>query len=177
MYVIGEEGLVCAPSRGRGIKKGKYRSKFEAIVADQLDKSGVPYEYEGDHCELFFVEPAKVRRYIPDILLLNSGIFIEVKGLLTLDDRKKMLLVKEAYPELDIRFLFMRSANKIAKKSKTSYADWCKKHGFPFADLQVPADWLRWAKTKKEKKLIADVLKNMSKELAIERYKQNYNEF
>lgn len=169
MYVIGEEGLIAAPARRRGVKIGRYRSKFESIVAEQLETAGCPYHYE-EH-DLYYVEPAKVRRYKPDILLVHNGIFIEVKGMFSADDRKKMLLVKDTYPEIDLRLLFMRSQNKLSKKSKTTYAQWCEKNGFEYADLQVPASWIHWTKTKAEKKAIADILKNMSRDMAIERYR------
>jgi len=44
--------------------------------------------------------------------------------------------------ELDIRFVFSNSRNKLNKKSKTTYADWCDKHGFKWADKQIPKSWI-----------------------------------
>jgi hypothetical protein len=58
------------------------------------------------------------------------------------EDRKKHLLVKEQNPNLDIRFLFQNSKNKINKGSKTTYADWAIKNGFKFADKIVPDEWI-----------------------------------
>lgn len=58
-------------------------------------------------------------------------------------DRQKMLWIKEQHPHLDIRFVFTRSASPIYKGSKTTYAAWCQKHGFLFADKVVPGEWLR----------------------------------
>lgn len=165
---------MMAQARGYGKQVGKFRSKFEARVAKQLKESGCPWEYESQ--TIYYVEPSKVRRYIPDILLLNSGILIEVKGLLTIEDRKKMILVKQQWPDLDIRFAFMRSKNTISKKSKTTYAMWADKNGFPYCDIQIPATWLSWANTKEERKLIATTLKKMSKELAIKQYKEHHED-
>lgn len=70
---------------------------------------------------------------------------IETKGRFTATDRKKHLLIKAQHPDLDIRFLFQRSASRLSKKSKTTYADWCRKHGFQFADKVVPDEWLKGA--------------------------------
>ena len=64
------------------------------------------------------------------------------QGFFKREDRKKHLLVKEQNPKLDIRFIFGNSRNKIYKGSKTSYADWCLKHGFVFADKVIPTDWI-----------------------------------
>ena len=45
-------------------------------------------------------------------------------------------------PDLDIRFVFSRSASPIRTGSPTTYADWCRTHGFLFADKMVPTAWL-----------------------------------
>lgn len=70
-------------------------------------------------------------------------LIVETKGRFTAADRKKHLLIKEQHPGYDIRFLFQRSASRLSKKSKTTYADWCRKHGFLFADKVVPEKWLK----------------------------------
>ena len=53
-----------------------------------------------------------------------------------------MRLVKEQHPKVDIRFVFSNSKNKISKISKTTYAMWCKKYGFKYADKHIPKEWL-----------------------------------
>ena len=58
-------------------------------------------------------------------------------------DRKKHLLIKEQHPELDIRFVFSSSKAKLSKGSKTTYALWCTKNGFKFADRLIPRAWLK----------------------------------
>jgi hypothetical protein len=56
---------------------------------------------------------------------------------------EKHLLVKAQHPDLDIRFVFSRSAAPLYKGSPTTYAMWCNKHGFVFADKLIPVAWLR----------------------------------
>jgi hypothetical protein len=56
-------------------------------------------------------------------------------------DRKKHLLVKEQNPNMDIRFVFSNSKNKITKKSKTTYGDWCEKNGYKYSDKIIPNEW------------------------------------
>jgi hypothetical protein len=53
-----------------------------------------------------------------------------------------MLKVKEHNPDADIRFVFERSTTKLRKNSKTTYAMWAERHGFQYADLVVPREWL-----------------------------------
>jgi hypothetical protein len=113
-----------------------FRSGLEAAVAEQLNDLGVEYEYE--KLKIPYQIDAK---YIPDFVLPN-GIIVECKGRFTSEDRRKMRLVKEQNPELDIRFVFTRSTSKINKGSKTSYGDWCDKYGFDYSDKLIPGEWL-----------------------------------
>jgi hypothetical protein len=121
-----------------GILHG-YRSGLEETIAEQLDKAGVSYEYEQE--VIRYVKPEKTAKYTPDFLLEN-GIIVETKGRFLTADRQKHLLVKHQHPDKDIRFVFSNSKTKISKTSKTTYADWCIKNGFQFADKRIPEDWL-----------------------------------
>jgi len=58
-------------------------------------------------------------------------------------DRVKHLLIREQHPELDIRFVFSNSGNKLGKKSSTTYAQWCDKYGFKYADGFIPVEWTK----------------------------------
>jgi len=120
-----------------GLKYG-YRSGLEEKVAAQLDGLSVSYQYEKVKLKYVVNE---TRTYTPDFLLPN-GIIIESKGRFVAADRKKHLLVKQQHPDLDIRFVFSNSMAKINKGSKTTYGDWCDKHGFKYADKLIPEDWL-----------------------------------
>ena len=79
--------------------------------------------------------------YTPDFILPN-GIIIEAKGVWTVEDRTKHLLVRAQHPHLDIRLVFMNAANKIRKGSDTTYAKWCDKKGIIYADKIIPKSWL-----------------------------------
>jgi hypothetical protein len=120
-------------ARANGFKSG-----LEETISNQIDSKGIKVEYETE--KVPYSIPASEHTYHPDFLLPN-GIFVETKGRFVLTDRKKHLLVKQQHPELDIRFVFTNSGNKINKKSKTTYADWCKKYGFKYADKHIPEDW------------------------------------
>lgn len=123
--------------RQRALKAG-YRSGLEETVADQLKKLGVRAEYEKERIKYRVEED---RTYTPDFVLPN-GIIIETKGRFVAADRKKHLLIRKQHPELDIRFVFSNSRVKISKTSKTTYAAWCIKHGFLYADKEIPLEWL-----------------------------------
>jgi len=120
------------------IKNG-YRSGLEDKISEDLKSRKVSFEYETVKIKY---EVHENRTYTPDFLLPN-GVIIESKGRFTTEDRKKHLLVKKQHPELDIRFVFSNSRNKIRKGSKTSYADWCSKNGFMYADKQIPDEWIK----------------------------------
>jgi len=115
-----------------------YRSGLEEKVAAQLDELSVKYKYEDFKISY---QVNEVRTYTPDFELPN-GIIIETKGRFVAADRKKHLLIQKQHPFLDIRFVFSNSNAKISKNSKTSYADWCNKNGFMYADKLIPKEWL-----------------------------------
>ena len=77
------------------------------------------------------------------------------KGLLTTGDRTKHLLIKEQYPDLDIRFIFSRPTNKLDKRTKTTYGDWCDRYGFLYSKDRIPREWMM---TSKKKKKISKIL-------------------
>jgi len=116
-----------------------YRSGLEESVDAILKQEGIDGQYE-QHKVLYTI-PISHHEYTPDFRLPN-GIFIETKGRFVLADRKKHILIKQQHPELDIRFVFQNSKNKIRKGSPTTYANWCKKHGFMYADKTIPQEWL-----------------------------------
>lgn len=123
----------------KGIKEG-YRSGLEEKIAEQLEDAGVKAEYESTYIE--YVKPQRKSKYTPDFILPN-GIIIETKGRFVTADRQKHVLIKDQHPNLDIRFVFSNSKARISKLSKTTYAMWCTKYGFQFADRAIPTEWLK----------------------------------
>jgi len=118
---------------------GKYRSGLEKRIGDALKALGIKFKYES--LKISYTKPSTPHKYTPDFILPNK-IIIEAKGIFSSSDRKKHLLVKEQHPGLDIRFVFSNSRNKLYKGSKSTYADWCNRHGFLFADKEIPKEWL-----------------------------------
>lgn len=114
-------------SHSRGIKTRGKRSKLEALVGI-LSKD---FKYEEE--KLPYIYPETKKTYLPDFT--KDNIIIEAKGRFTAADRKKMLLVKEQYPDRIILMVFGRSENTIAKKSKTTYGDWCTKNNLSWVDI------------------------------------------
>ena len=125
-------------NRNAGLRLG-FRSGLEEQIARQLEEAGIDARYESE--KIVYLKPARNAKYTPDWILPN-GIIIESKGRFVVDDRQKHLLIKEQYPELDIRFVFSNSRNRISKNSKTTYAAWCEKYGFLYSDKLIPQEWL-----------------------------------
>ena len=121
----------------QAIKHG-YRSGLEERVSKELEEAGVKYEYETQKIKYRVEED---RTYTPDFILPN-GIIVETKGRFTTADRKKHLLIQKQYPKHDIRFVFQNSRAKLYKGAKTTYAQWCDKHGFLYADKSIQEEWL-----------------------------------
>lgn len=121
----------------RALAEG-YRSGLEVSVGDQLAGLGLEAAYES--ITLSYPVPAKARKYTPDFVLPN-GVIVETKGRFVTADRQKHIYLKQAHPDLDVRFVFSNPNAKIGKGSKTSYADWCDKNGFRYAAKVVPITW------------------------------------
>ena len=132
-----------------------YRSGLEKALAQALDAAKVPYEYEA--ARIPYITPAF---YLPDFILTKQAIVIETKGAFDSADRSKMIRVKAAHPDLDIRFMFSNPNTRIGKLSKTTYAMWCEKQGFPFAKggSLPPKEWLEHKPTKKQKEALQRIL-------------------
>jgi hypothetical protein len=103
----------------------RFRSKSERITNDFLKDKKVSFKFEP-----YFIK--------------YNGIVLEVKGRFTLDDRKKHLFLRKSNPDLDVRFVFNNPNSKLYKGAKSTYADWCSKHGFLFCKLSdgIPEGWI-----------------------------------
>ena len=118
-------------------KTSKFRSKLEENIAALLDGLGVFYGYESEKLD-YTIE----HTYTPDFVLPNYT-YIEAKGYWSAADRRKILNVKKANPEVDLRMVFQSPYNKINKKSKTTYAMWCEKHDIPWSSYHnIHLEWL-----------------------------------
>ena len=115
----------------------KFRSKLEERVADLMTNLGVSYEYESTRV------PYEIQfNYTPDFIL-PSGVMLECKGYWEPEDRRKILAVKKCNPTIDLRMVFQSPYNKISKKSKTTYAQWCDKHEIKWSSYhEIPIEWL-----------------------------------
>lgn len=126
--------------RGRCYYEGiKYRSLLEKETAKQLQHKVKRYDYESDQLEYWLQ-----KKYLTDFYIVTTTgnkFFLEVKGRLTQDDRRKYLAVKQYHPSVDLRFLFGAN-NKLTKVSKIRYLDWAEKHEFPACVKQIPKEWL-----------------------------------
>lgn len=123
----------------------RYRSKLEERVADQLTDNGLEYGYET--LKIPYVVPVRKAKYTPDFIIGDT--VLEAKGRFrTAADRQKLILVKQQYPDLDLRLIFQRADLPIYKNSNTTYAQWAESNGFPYADKgKIPEEWLQQLKT------------------------------
>lgn len=140
----------------RGAATGRYRSGLESNIAEALERAGAKYSYED--FKIPYIVPASNHTYKPDFILPNN-IIVEAKGIFDTEDRQKHLLIREQYPELDIRFVFSSLNTKLYSGSKTTVAVWCEKFSFKFACKLVPAAWLKEPKIKISEGILLPVTK------------------
>jgi hypothetical protein len=123
-----------------------FRSGLEKKVSEQILEAGIKLLYETDKIQ--FTIPARQAKYTPDFKLPKPGgfFFVETKGIWAVQDRQKHILIRQQLPELDIRFVFSNQNARLYKGSPTTYAAYCEKHGFRYAQKYIPDEWLEEAK-------------------------------
>lgn len=119
--------------------KRKYDSKFEESVINKaiLRGYGDLLAYHHD----IFNWHKKDGRYESDCTILSNGIVIEMKGRFLSVDRTKHLAIQKQYPFVDLRFVFQNADLPISKKSTTTCAEWCDRHGFLWWEGEIPSKW------------------------------------
>ena len=135
-------------ARSVGLKNG-FRSGLEERFAAELKATKVSFSFEQMKVE--FTHPERRAKYTPDFKIdtrpdgtpRDKPLIIETKGIFSLEDRKKHLLIQDQHPELDIRFIFSNPSSRISKGSPTTYAKWCDKHDFLYAKEHIPPEWLK----------------------------------
>lgn len=139
-------------------KKNKFRSKLEELTAKKLESNEIEYTYESTklsydfpvrggrctHCDAKGKAIVRRRLYLPDFVL-RGNLCVEAKGILDSGQRSKFLAIKKSNPEWVITFVF-GADNKLAKRSKLRYSDWCDRHGFPYGIKELPPGLVKRAK-------------------------------
>lgn len=117
------------------------RGKFEPKVLSDLDNRSKLYVYEP-----FALNYTLEGKYKPD-LVLSSGVIVELKGKFTPEDRRKMIAVKQAHPDKDIRIVFQKlkatvvGATRRKDGTKLTCEQWARSSGFLYAEGTVPESW------------------------------------
>lgn len=131
--------------------RGKYKGFYNSF------KSGLEYEAgdflrarEGRFNYISRYEPEKLHysfegTYKPDFVLTFADghkMYIETKGYMDNDNRRKMASVRLANLNLDIRMVFSKD-DKLRKNLPMTYSKWAEKVGFPWAIKIIPEEWLK----------------------------------
>lgn len=111
--------------------KKQLKNKFEVKLHKQLTKAKLNFKYEAEKIPYVFSG-----HYIPDFVITSERgkIYIEAKGYLRPEHKRKMAAIKKLYPTMDLRIVFY-SFNK-------KYVAWATKIGLPYAIGEIPKDWL-----------------------------------
>ncbi len=112
--------------------KSKVRNKFEDRIYLFLKKKRVKFKYESEKIPYVIAG-----HYIPDFILDTplGKVYIETKGYLRPEHKRKMAAVKRQHPELDLRILFYSHNDKNIK--------WAEKNGLKYAISEIPPEWLK----------------------------------
>lgn len=111
--------------------KKKLRNKFEQKIYAQLKRNKVKFKYESEKIPYIIAG-----HYIPDFILDTplGKIYIETKGYLRPEHKRKMVAVKKLNPKIDLRILFYSHKVKDIR--------WAEKNGLKYAVSVIPKEWL-----------------------------------
>lgn len=119
----------------------KRRSKLELRFEDILKDAKAEYGYEVT--KIPYTIPESNHTYLVDFTTSN-GIYWECKGYLSdYTERRKYVLLKEQYPDLDLRFVF-DNVNKLCGGTKMTHGAWAEKYNFKYCsikDVDVIKQW------------------------------------
>lgn len=109
----------------------KLRNKFETRIFRQLKRSRISFKYEGEK-----IAYVLAGHYVPDFIIQTPTglLYIEAKGYLRPEHKRKMVAVKKQHPSLDIRILWYSYNIRNIK--------WADKVGFKWAIETIPVEWL-----------------------------------
>ena len=115
-----------------------FRSRLEEQISDLFLELKIDHDYEATKI------PYQIQHfYTPDFFLPNKHIYLEEKGYWRNEDRRKVKTIREQNPDIEMRMVFQNPYLKISKKSKTTYAQWCERHGIPLCSYhELPLEWL-----------------------------------
>lgn len=115
------------------------RSRLEEQVEQALESMGYSPSYEVERFNYVLH-----RKYTPDFKV--GQVFIEVKGWWPPAERSKFLSVIVCNPGLPIFVALQRPYMTLSKKSKTTLAEWCTKHGIAWCPIPIPPEFMQqWA--------------------------------
>ena len=117
----------------------KFRSGSEKKVYEFFKSKKIKVKYEP---EKFKYEWHEHKTYCPDFMLPNNT-YIEVKGRLTIEMRKKHFFFRNSNPDIIVRFAFDNPNKKLNKGGTMTYAGWCVKHDFDYCKISdgIPKQW------------------------------------
>jgi len=117
-------------------KAAGMRSMGEVRLAAWLTENGLDYEYESEKWEY----QHELQHYTPDFKV--GDVYLEYKGKMTDETRKKLLSIKRCNPDKDLRIVFERPQNKLRKGAKMLYSQWATSTlEIPWADQLPPIQW------------------------------------
>ena len=121
--------------RLRSRKDKEHRSQLETEVEQGLINQGLTPLYETERFGYTLH-----RKYTPDFKVGN--VYVEVKGWWPPAERSKFLAVITGNPGLRIFVALQRPHMTLSKKSKTTYAMWCAKHGIAWCPTPIPPEFM-----------------------------------
>lgn len=72
---------------------------------------------------------------------MDTPIVVEHRNMFLTLDRQKHLAFRKLRPYVDVRFIFEDASKLISKRATITFASWCDKHGFIYAEGHIPAEW------------------------------------
>lgn len=128
--------------RGYTVKSNLELDAMKALYRDRRQlKKCFDWDYETETLDYTIHST-----YTPDFVITQPNghkVYVEAKGRLDPDSKRKMVAVRKNHPDIDIRFLFSRN-QKLYRGAKMTYTEWVERNNFNgwHVGREIPLEWL-----------------------------------
>ena len=117
-----------------------FRPFYEEIET-QLKVHRLEYELNNKDNSIEYINCKKTKVFVPRFVM-SDGMIVESVSYLLKQDCRKYLLLREQYPNLDIRFIFESADKYVSGGDGLTLAEWAASNKFHWANKLFPLEWM-----------------------------------
>jgi hypothetical protein len=141
--LLAGEKMYSRAKRGRRSDLGNifFRSSWEANYARVLNIEGKKWLYEPEQFVVKDVDSGVSIIYVPDFFLVDEKIYVEVKGWLDNDSKRKIKYFKNTFPDKKLLMVIDAKNKKVVSWLKDNNIDYIDYNELKKKYIEVLVEW------------------------------------